>query len=144
LAGFSDDKQQRCFALALWNSRDPILKRLFGLTNSEGNHGEDVKEYYFYLYKYPQAAYLYSDLVETNKRRSRDDFEYELLDTGVFEENRTARSARSSGSSRYHRRSSGRSRSSPLAMSQPPRSPSGLFYRSNVAASGEASKNGAA
>ena len=97
LAGFSDDKQHLCFALALWNGRDPILKeRLFGLTNSEGNHGEDVKEYYFYvdstpthsymkwLYKYPQAAYPYANLIETNKRRNRDDMEYELLDTGIF------------------------------------------------------------
>jgi hypothetical protein len=97
LAGFSDDKQHLCFALALWNGRDPILKeRLFGLTNSEGNHGEDVKEYYFYLdstpthsymkwlYKYPQAAYPYSNLIETNRQRSRGDMEYELLDTGVF------------------------------------------------------------
>ena len=86
LAGISDDQQQLCFALALWNGRDPILKeRLFGLTNGEGNHGEDVKEYYFYLdstpthsymkylYKYPQAAYPYRDLVETNRRRSRED-----------------------------------------------------------------------
>ena len=101
LAGISDDRQQLCFALALWNGRDPILKeRLFGLTNSEGNHGEDVKEYYFYLdstpthsymkylYKYPQAAYPYRDLVETNRRRSREDSEYELLDTGVFDEDR--------------------------------------------------------
>jgi hypothetical protein len=101
IAGISDDKQRLCFALALWNGKDPILKeRLFGLTNSEGNHGEDVKEYYFYLdstpthsymkylYKYPQAAYPYNDLVETNRRRSRNDFEYELLDTGVFNENR--------------------------------------------------------
>jgi hypothetical protein len=101
LAGFSDEKQHLCFALALWNGKDPILKeRLFGLTNSEGNHGEDVKEYYFYLdstptysymkylYKYPQAAYPYSDLVETNRRRSRNEFEYELLDTGVFNEDR--------------------------------------------------------
>jgi hypothetical protein len=101
LAGFSDDKQRLCFALALWNGRDPILKeRLFGLTNSEGNHGEDVKEYYFYLdstpthsymkylYKYPQAAYPYLDLVRTNQQRNRNDFEYELLDTGVFNENR--------------------------------------------------------
>ena len=88
LAGFSDDKQLLCFALALWNGKDPILKeRLFGLTNSEGNHGEDVKEYYFYLdstpthsymkylYKYPQAAYPYDDLVTTNRgagpRRAR-------------------------------------------------------------------------
>jgi hypothetical protein len=101
LAGISDDKQQLCFAIALWNGRDPILKeRLFGLTNSEGNHGEDVKEYYFYvdstpthsymkyLYKYPQQEYPYSDLVETNRRRSREEFEYELLDTGVFDEDR--------------------------------------------------------
>ena len=101
LAGISDDKQRLCFALALWNGKDPILKeRLFGLTNSEGNHGEDVKEYYFYLdstpthsymkylYKYPQAAYPYNDLVETNRRRSRYDLEYELLDTGIFEGNR--------------------------------------------------------
>jgi hypothetical protein len=98
LAGISDDHQYLCFALALWNGRDPILKeRMFGLTNSEGNHGEDVKEYYFYLdstpthaymkylYKYPQTAYPYADLVETNRRRSRLDFEYELLDTGVFD-----------------------------------------------------------
>jgi hypothetical protein len=101
IAGISDDKQRLCFALALWNGRDPILKeRLFGLTNSEGNHGEDVKEYYFYLdstpthsymkclYKYPQAAYPYADLVNTNRRRSRDEFEYELIDTGIFDENR--------------------------------------------------------
>ncbi len=101
LAGISDDRQRLCFALALWNGRDPILKeRLFGLTNSEGNHGEDVKEYYFYLdstpthsymkylYKYPQAAYPYADLVETNRRRSRDEMEYELLDTGVFDGDR--------------------------------------------------------
>ncbi|MGH9145066.1 MAG: MGH1-like glycoside hydrolase domain-containing protein, partial [Vicinamibacterales bacterium] len=101
LAGISDDKQQLCFALALWNGKDPILKeRLFGLTNSEGNHGEDVKEYYFYLdstpthsymkflYKYPQAAFPYDDLVETNKRRTRKEFEYELLDTGVFDDDR--------------------------------------------------------
>jgi hypothetical protein len=101
LAGISDDKQRICFALALWNGKDPILKeRLFGLTNSEGNHGEDVKEYYFYLdstpthsymkylYKYPQAAYPYADLVETNRRRTRNEFEYELLDTGVFNDDR--------------------------------------------------------
>ena len=101
LAGISDDKQQLCFAVALWNGQDPILKeRLFGLTNSEGNHGEDVKEYYFYLdstpthsymkylYKYPQHAFPYADLVETNRRRSREDFEYELLDTGVFDHDR--------------------------------------------------------
>jgi hypothetical protein len=101
LAGISDDQQRLCFALALWNGRDPILKeRLFGLTNSEGNHGEDVKEYYFYLdststhsymkylYKYPQAAYPYKDLIETNRRLSRHEFEYELLDTGVFDQDR--------------------------------------------------------
>ena len=101
LAGVSDDQQQLCFALALWNGRDPILKeRLFGLTNSEGNHGEDVKEYYFYLdstpthsymkylYKYPQREFPYGDLVETNGRRSRDEFEYELLDTGIFDDDR--------------------------------------------------------
>ena len=97
LAGFCDEEQRLCFAVALWNGRDAIVKeRLFGLTNAEGNHGEDVKEYYFYLdatpthsymkwlYKYPQRAYPYTDLVHTNRRRSRDDFEYELLDTGVF------------------------------------------------------------
>jgi len=101
IAGISDDKQHLCFALALWNGKDPILKeRLFGLTNSEGNHGEDVKEYYFYLdstpthsymkslYKYPQAAYPYADLVMTNHRRTRNEMEYELLDTGVFNDNR--------------------------------------------------------
>jgi Glycosyl hydrolase family 63 C-terminal domain len=101
IAGLSDDQQQLCFALALWNGKDPILKeRLFGLTNSEGNHGEDVKEYYFYLdstpthsymkylYKYPQAAYPYDDLVRTNKQRSREMMEYELLDTGVFDGDR--------------------------------------------------------
>ena len=97
LAGYSDDHQLLCFSVALWNGKDPILKeRLFGLTNSEGNHGEDVKEYYFYLdstpthsymkylYKYPQNAYPYSDLIETNRRRGRNDMEYELLDTGLF------------------------------------------------------------
>src|SRR5271166_3610220 len=101
IAGISDEKQRLCFALALWNGRDPILKeRLFGLTNSEGNHGEDVKEYYFYLdstpthsymkllYKYPQGEYPYRDLVETNRRRGRAETEYELLDTGVFNEDR--------------------------------------------------------
>ena len=97
LAGIINDKQKLCFSIALWNGRDPILKeRLFGLTNSEGNHGEDVKEYYFhldstpthsymkYLYKYPQAAFPYNDLISNNKRRDRGDMEYELLDTGVF------------------------------------------------------------
>jgi hypothetical protein len=101
IAGISDDKQRLCFALALWNGRDPILKeRLFGLTNSEGNHGEDVKEYYFYLdstpthsymkqlYKYPQAAFPYVELVRQNARLTRNDMEYELLDTGVFHEDR--------------------------------------------------------
>ncbi len=101
LGGISDDKQHLCFALALWNGHDPILKeRLFGLTNSEGNHGEDVKEYYFYLdstpthsymkylYKYPQTVYPYVNLVETNRRLSKNDYEYELLDTGVFNDNK--------------------------------------------------------
>ena len=101
LAGISDDNQLLCFSVALWNGRDPILKeRLFGLNNREGNHGEDVKEYYFYLdntpthsymkylYKYPQVAFPYEDLVQTNKRRTRAEMEYELLDTGVFDGNR--------------------------------------------------------
>jgi hypothetical protein len=101
LAGISDEQQRLCFAVALWNGTDPILKeRLFGLTNAEGNHGEDVKEYYFYLdstpthsymrylYKYPQAAFPYADLIEGNRHRNRHELEYELLDTGVFEGNR--------------------------------------------------------
>jgi hypothetical protein len=101
LAGISDDKGHMCFALALWNGQDSILKeRLFGLSNAQGNHGEDVKEYYFYLdstpshsymkmlYKYPQRAYPYADLVETNARRGLNDPEYELFDTGVFDEGR--------------------------------------------------------
>ncbi len=101
LAGISDFNQRLCFSVALWNGKDPILKeRAFGLTNSEANHGEDVKEYYFYLdstpthsymkylYKYPQAVYPYVDLIETNRRRNRGDMEYELLDTGVFNEDR--------------------------------------------------------
>ena len=101
MAGISDADQFLCFSVALWNGKDPILKeRMFGLTNSEANHGEDVKEYYFYLdstpthsymkylYKYPQAAYPYSDLIETNRRRTRNDMEYELLDTGVFNQDR--------------------------------------------------------
>jgi hypothetical protein len=101
IAGISDDKQRLCFSLALWNGKDPILKeRLFGLTNSQANHGEDVKEYYFYLdstpthsymkylYKYPHAAFPYADLVETNGQRTRLEMEYELLDTGVFNEDR--------------------------------------------------------
>ena len=98
IAGISDDKQRLCLALALWNERDPILKeRLFGLTNAEGNHGEDVKEYYFYvdnvpthsyqryLYKYPQGEFPYNELAAVNRERSRQEFEYELLDTGVFD-----------------------------------------------------------
>jgi Glycosyl hydrolase family 63 C-terminal domain len=101
LGGISDDKQRLCFALGLWNGNDPILKeRLFGLTNSEGNHGEDVKEYYFYLdstpthsymkflYKYPHAAFPYADLLKTNGGRNREEMEYELLDTGVFKDDR--------------------------------------------------------
>ena len=101
LAGISDDQQRLCFALALWNGKDPIIKeRLFGLTNSEGNHGEDVKEYYFYLdstpthsymkylYKYPQAPFPYTQLVETNRARNRKEFEFELINTGVFDQDR--------------------------------------------------------
>jgi hypothetical protein len=101
IAGISDSRQRLCFAIALWNGNDPILKeRLFGLTGSEGNHGEDVKEYYFYLdntpthsymkclYKYPQQAFPYAQLVEENRRRSKTEPEFELLDTGVFAENR--------------------------------------------------------
>ncbi len=101
LAGLCDDQQRLCFALALWNGHDPIVKeRLFGLANAEGNHGEDVKEYYFYLdstpthsylkylYKYPQRAFPYVDLVRTNAARTVHDHEYELLDTGVFAEDR--------------------------------------------------------
>jgi hypothetical protein len=101
LAGISDDHQRLCFALALWNGRDPILKeRLFGLTNLEGNHGEDVKECYYYLdstpthsymkylYRYPQAEFPYRDLVETNRGRSREEPEYELIDTGIFDDDR--------------------------------------------------------
>jgi hypothetical protein len=101
IAGISDDKQRLCFSLAMWNGKDPILKeRLFGLTNSQGNHGEDVKEYYFYLdstpthsymkylYKYPHAAYPYLDLININGQRSREEMEYELLDTGIFNEDR--------------------------------------------------------
>jgi hypothetical protein len=101
LAGICDSNQHLCFALALWNGADPILKeRLFGLTNAEGNYGEDVKEYYFYLdntsthsymkmlYKYPQAAYPYDLLVQQNARRNKQQPEYELLDTGVFDDHR--------------------------------------------------------
>ncbi|TMS00016.1 MGH1-like glycoside hydrolase domain-containing protein [Nonomuraea basaltis] len=101
LGGVSDDKQRLCLSVALWNGKDPILKeRPFGLTNGEGNHGEDVKEYYFYLdstpthsymrflYKYPQGPFPYDDLVATNAARDRRAFEYELLDTGVFDGDR--------------------------------------------------------
>jgi hypothetical protein len=100
LAGICDDQQRLCFVLALWNGRNPILKeRLFGLTNGESNHGEDVKEYYFYLgsmpthsylkylYKYPQAAFLYENLIRTSRRKGCHEFEYEVIDTGVFDEN---------------------------------------------------------
>jgi hypothetical protein len=101
IAGFSDDQQTLCLSLGLWNEHDPILKeRLFGLTNGEGNHGEDVKELYYYLdatpthsylkmlYKYPQAAFPYADLVAENRRRGSGASEYELLDTGVFDDDR--------------------------------------------------------
>jgi hypothetical protein len=101
IAGISDFRQRLCFSVALWNGKDPILKeRLFGLTGKEGNHGEDVKECYFYLdnvpthsymrylYKYPQVAFPYADLVRENGRRGRKNFEYELLDTGIFNEDR--------------------------------------------------------
>src|SRR5438876_3653154 len=101
LGGICDDQQRLCFALALWNGKDPILKeRLFGLTGPEGNHGEDAKECYYYLdstpthsymmmlYKYPQRAFPYADLAETNRHRGKLDPEYELIDTGVFAEDR--------------------------------------------------------
>ena len=101
IAGISDRHQKICFAIALWNGRDPILKeRLFGLTGNEGNHGEDVKEYYFYLdstpthsymkylYKYPQAEFPYGQLVAENRKRGKLDKEFELLDTGVFDNDR--------------------------------------------------------
>jgi len=101
IAGISDDSQQLCFALAVWNGQDSIIKeRLFGLTNGEGNHGEDCKECYFYLdstpthsymkylYKYPHSAYPYGDLIRTNRERGRHQPEYELQDTGVFDEGR--------------------------------------------------------
>ncbi len=101
IAGICDERQRLCLSLALWNGADPILKeRIFGLTNSEGNHGEDAKEYWFYLdstpthsylkclYKYPQRAFPYEDLVATNRSRGKLDYEYELLDTGVFDEDR--------------------------------------------------------
>src|SRR5512146_107048 len=101
LAGLSDEQQRLCFALALWNGRDPIIKeRLFGLTNSEGNHGEDVKELYYYLdgtpshaymrmlYKYPQAEYPYGRLLEENRRRGIGGPEFEIADSGVFDDGR--------------------------------------------------------
>src|SRR5438445_10506735 len=101
IGGFGDDHLLLCLGLALWNGRDPILKeRLFGLTNAEGNHGEDVKELYHYLdgtpthsymrmlYKYPQAAFPYARLIEENRRRGRHQPEFELIDTGVFDDNR--------------------------------------------------------
>ncbi|MBC8139177.1 MAG: glucosidase [Fibrella sp.] len=101
LGGISDIRQDLCFAVALWNGVDPILKeRMFGLTGNQGNHGEDVKEYYYYLdatptasylkflYKYPQTPFPYSELVNVNAGRSRTEWEYELLDTGAFQENR--------------------------------------------------------
>ena len=132
LAGFSDDKQQLCFALALWNGRDPILKeRLFGLTNSEGNHGEDVKEYYFYLdstpthsymkylYKYPQGEYPYRDLIETNGRRSREEMEYELLDTGIFNRRSLFRCLRRVCQGRPGRYSDSNLRTQPRSGSRP-------------------------
>jgi hypothetical protein len=101
IAGICDERQRLCLSLALWNGADPILKeRMFGLTNSQGNHGEDVKEYWFYVdstpthsymkcqYKYPQRAFPYEDLVSTNARRTKQEMEYELLDTGIFDEDR--------------------------------------------------------
>jgi hypothetical protein len=101
IAGICDNHQHLCFAMAMWNGNDPIIKeRLFGLTNSEGNHGEDVKEYYFYLdnlpthaymkmlYRYPQKAFPYTWLVEENRRRTKADREFELIDTGIFDEDR--------------------------------------------------------
>lgn len=101
LAGISDDRQQLCFCVALWNGRDPCLKeRMFGLSNHQGNHGEDVKDYYFYLdsspthsymkylYKYPQREFPYADLLATNQARPQTEPEYELLDTGVFDDDR--------------------------------------------------------
>src|SRR6516165_700907 len=101
IAGICDDQQRVCFALALWNGQDPILKeRLFGLTNSEANHGEDVKEIYYYLdaapthsylkmlYKYPQRRFPYERLVDENRRRGKSDPEFELIDTGVFNDDR--------------------------------------------------------
>ena len=105
IAGICDNHQRLCFAFAFWNGRDPILKeRLFGLGGTEGNHAEDVKEYYYYLdstpthsymkclYKYPQSQFPYSQLVDVNRRRSKSEFEYELMDTGVFDQDRVGSS----------------------------------------------------
>ena len=101
IAGISDNQQLICFSVALWNKKDPIIKeRYFGLTNEQGNHGEDVKEYYYYLdnipthsymkmlYKYPQAEYPYTQLLEENNRRTKTDAEFELIDTGIFDEDK--------------------------------------------------------
>ncbi|REJ75400.1 MAG: glucosidase [Acidobacteria bacterium] len=101
IAGISDRRQKLCFSVAMWNGKDPVLKeRLFGVSGPEGNHGEDVKEYYYhldstpthsylkFLYKYPQAEFPYKDLLERNRQRGRDDEEYELIDTGLFDDNR--------------------------------------------------------
>ena len=128
ILGISDNHQRLCFSLALWNEKDPILKeRLFGLTGNEGNHGEDVKEYYYYLdsspthsymkglYKYPQEAYPYNLLVEETKRRTRRDPEFELIDTGVFHDDRyfdvMAEYAKGSPERYSHSRYGGQSRS---------------------------------
>ena len=101
IAGISDNHQRLCFAVSMWNGKDPILKeRLFGLTGNQGNHSEDVKEYYYYLdntpthsymkylYRYPQQRYPYEELVDKNQSLSRQDPEFELLDTGIFDESR--------------------------------------------------------
>ena len=114
LAGISDRRQMICFALALWNERDPILKeRIFGLTGNQGNHGEDVKEYYFYLdstpthsymkylYKYPQVEFPYARLLEENQRRGKSQPEFELLDTGVFDDRSLLRRVRRICQSRH-------------------------------------------
>jgi hypothetical protein len=117
LAGICDDRQLLCFALAFWNGRDPILKeRAFGLSGPQGNHGEDVKEYWWYLdstpthswmrwrYMYPQAAFPYERLVEENRRRSKDEPEFELLDTGVFDDRRRVRQGGARGHPAAHHR----------------------------------------
>ncbi len=128
IAGVSDDEQRLCLALALWNGADPILKeRMFGLTNAEGNHGEDVKEYWFYvdstpthsymkcLYKYPQAAYPYDDLLRTNAARGFGDLEYELLDTGIFDDDRYFDVERRVREGRARRHADARHRAQPRA-----------------------------